>query len=133
VKLGVVLPTYLFEANSGEQAAQLRRFAARTVFGVGAGRRLRWGARHAVERGSCEDVIAKKEERALRRLISDDCPGDYAEAVLLTGSVDEIQQAVEERLPVRVEHLVLHTLTRDVEQLELFARHILAPFERRKP
>jgi probable F420-dependent oxidoreductase len=87
---------------------------------------------HIVERGSRADVIAE-QERALRRVISDDRPWDYAEAVFLTGTVDEIQQAVEERLRVGIEHLLLHTLTPDPEQLELFARHILAPFERRTP
>jgi probable F420-dependent oxidoreductase len=87
---------------------------------------------HVVERGSREDVIAE-QERAMRRVISDDRPWDYVEAVFLTGTVDEIQQAVEERLQVGVEHLLLHTLTPDLEQLELFARHILAPFQRRKP
>src|SRR5581483_469608 len=49
---------------------------------------------------------------------------DDIEAVYLTGSIDRIQQRIQERIDVGVEHMFLHTMTADVEQLELFAKHL---------
>jgi hypothetical protein len=69
----------------------------------------------------------------MRRVISDARPWDYIEAAFLTGTIDEIQEEVARRVDAGVEQLILHTMTPEIEQLELFARHILAPFERRTP
>jgi probable F420-dependent oxidoreductase len=82
---------------------------------------------HLVEKGSRDEIVAE-QQRAMGRVISDERPWDYIEAVYLTGSVDEIQHQVQERIDAGAEHLILHTLTPELEQLELFARHILEPF-----
>src|SRR5205823_12924177 len=60
---------------------------------------------------------------------SDERPWDYIEAVYLTGTIDDIQRQIQERIDAGVEHLILHTMTPELRQLELFARHILEPFE----
>ena len=61
-------------------------------------------------------------------VFSDERPWDYIEAVYLTGTIDEIQQQVQRRIDAGVEYLILHTMTADTRQLDLFARHILQPF-----
>jgi hypothetical protein len=66
-------------------------------------------------------------------VISDERPWDYIEAVYLTGTVDEIQRRVQERIDVGVEHIFLHTMTADLSQLELFAKHLLVPFKDVQP
>lgn len=80
------------------------------------------------EKSSRDDVIDEQRERMLA-VISDERPWDYIEAVYLTGSVDEIQRKVQQRVDVGVEHLFLHTMTPDLAQLDLFAKHILEPFK----
>ena len=35
---------------------------------------------------------------------------------------------MQERVDAGVEHLFLHTMTADLDQLDLFAKHILQPF-----
>ena len=61
-------------------------------------------------------------------VVSDERPWDYIEAVYLTGTIDDIQRRIQERIDVGVEHLFLHTMTADLGQLDLFAKHILEPF-----
>ena len=73
------------------------------------------------------DVIAEQQARMLA-VISDERPWDYIEAVYLTGTIDEVQRKVQERIDVGVEELFLHTMSPDVKQLDLFARHLLEPF-----
>ncbi len=75
-----------------------------------------------------DDIVAEQKERMLA-VVSDERPWDYIEAVYLTGSIDRIQQRIQERIDVGVEHMFLHTMTADVEQLELFAKHLLEPFK----
>ncbi len=74
-----------------------------------------------------EAVVAEQRERMLA-VVSDERPWDYIEAVYLTGTVDEVQRQVERRIAAGVEHLFLHTMTADLGQLDLFAKHLLAPF-----
>jgi probable F420-dependent oxidoreductase len=74
-----------------------------------------------------EDVIAEQQARMLA-VVSDERPWDYIEAVYLTGTIDEIQRRIQERIDVGVEHMFLHTMTADLGQLDLFAKHILEPF-----
>jgi len=73
------------------------------------------------------DAVAEQRSRMLA-VVSDARPWEYIEAVYLTGTVDEVQGRIQERIDAGVEHLFLHTLTADVEQLDLFAEHILGPF-----
>jgi alkanesulfonate monooxygenase SsuD/methylene tetrahydromethanopterin reductase-like flavin-dependent oxidoreductase (luciferase family) len=79
-----------------------------------------------------DDAIAEQQGHMLA-VISDERPWDYIEAVYLTGTVDEIQRRVQERIDVGVEHIFLHTMTADLAQLELFAKHLLVPFKDVRP
>ncbi|HEY8642400.1 MAG TPA: LLM class flavin-dependent oxidoreductase [Candidatus Dormibacteraeota bacterium] len=79
------------------------------------------------ETRSREPAIEEQRRRMLA-VVSDERPWSYIEAVYLTGTVDDIQRQVQARVDAGVEHLFLHTLTADIEQLELFAKHILEPF-----
>ncbi len=72
-------------------------------------------------------VIAEQRRRMLA-VVSEGRPWEYIEAVYLTGTIDEVQRRVQDRLDRGVEHLFLHTMTADLEQLDLFAEHILEPF-----
>lgn len=85
-----------------------------------------------VEGGRRADVVAEQQRRMLR-VISDERPWDYIESVYLTGTVDEIQQRIQRRVDAGVEHLLLHTLTPDLAQLDLFAKHVLEPFKAVSP
>jgi probable F420-dependent oxidoreductase len=79
------------------------------------------------ESASRERAVAEQDE-AMRRVVSDARPWSYLDAVFLTGTIDEIQQGVQNRIDAGVEHLFLHTMTADLRQLDLFAKHILEPF-----
>ena len=80
------------------------------------------------EKSGREDVVAEQRTRMLA-VVSDERPWDYIEAVYLTGTIDNVQRQIQERIDVGVEHLFLHTMTADLEQLDLFARHLLEPFK----
>ena len=75
-----------------------------------------------------EDAVSDQQTRMLA-VVSDERPWDYVEAVYLTGTIDEIQRRIQERIDVGVEHLFLHTMTADLGQLDLFAKHLLEPFK----
>lgn len=79
------------------------------------------------ERGSADSVVAVQMQR-FSQVVSDQRPWDYISSVYLTGTVDQMQQAIEARRQAGVEYLMLHTLTADLAQLELFAKHVLEPF-----
>ena len=79
------------------------------------------------ERNRRSDVLAEQRAR-MYAVVSDERPWDYSQAVYLTGTIEEIQQGVQDRIDAGVEYLVLHTMTSEVRQLELFAEHILEPF-----
>jgi probable F420-dependent oxidoreductase len=81
------------------------------------------------ERAGRAEAVAEQEQ-AMRGVVSDARPWDYLEAVFLTGTIEEVQQGVQDRIDAGVEHLFLHTMTADVSQLDLFAKHILEPFAR---
>ena len=61
-------------------------------------------------------------------LTGDERPWEYIDAVYLTGSIEAIQEKVAARIEAGVEYLMLHTLTADLDQLELLHRHVVAPF-----
>jgi len=81
------------------------------------------------ERGTGEQIAAVQQQR-FGAVMSDERPWAYVDAVYLPGSVDEIQAKVQARIDAGIEYLMLHTLTSDLEQLELIARHIVEPFSR---
>jgi probable F420-dependent oxidoreductase len=82
------------------------------------------------ERSDHEAAIAEQRQHLLR-VLSAERPWDYIESVYLAGTIEDVQAQVEERIDAGVEYLILHTLTAELRQLELFARHILAPFGER--
>lgn len=84
------------------------------------------------EAGRRSDVIAEQQSRMLR-VISAERPWDYIETVYLTGSIDDIQRRIQYRIDAGIEHLLLHTMTPDLEQLDLFAKHIVEPFRAAEP
>jgi len=74
-----------------------------------------------------DDAIAEQRSRMLA-VVSDERPWDYIEAVYLTGTIDEIQRKIRERIDAGVEEMFFHTMTADLGQLDLFAKHLLEPF-----
>jgi probable F420-dependent oxidoreductase len=81
------------------------------------------------EKGS-RDAVIDDQKRHLMAVVSDERPWDYIDAVYLTGTIDDIQRRIQERIDVGVEEIFLHTMTADLGQLDLFAKHILEPFAR---
>jgi probable F420-dependent oxidoreductase len=76
------------------------------------------------------DSAVEEQKRYMLGVVSDERPWDYIEAVYLTGTIDDIQKRIQQRVDAGVEEIFLHTMTADLNQLELFAKHILKPFER---
>jgi len=83
---------------------------------------------YLVESGT-DDEILRAQQNAHFRLTGTARPWDYIEAVYLNGTVERIQAMVEERRKVGISTMMLHTLTDDVSQLELIAKHIVEPFK----
>lgn len=79
-----------------------------------------------VESSDRDAVIAEQQQR-FAGVVSDERPWDYIDAVYLPGTVDDIQRKLQARIDAGVEYLMLHTLTPDLEQLELIAKHVLEP------
>ncbi len=79
------------------------------------------------------DAVIEEQKRYLLGVVSDERPWDYIETVYLTGTIDEVQQRIQARIDAGVEHIFLHTMTADLDQLELFAKHILEPFKQVEP
>jgi hypothetical protein len=79
------------------------------------------------EKASREAAV-EEQKRYMLAVVSDERPWDYIEAVYLTGTIDDVQRRIQERIDAGVEEMFLHTMTADVHQLELFAKHILQPF-----
>ncbi|MHB1535158.1 MAG: TIGR03619 family F420-dependent LLM class oxidoreductase [Acidimicrobiales bacterium] len=82
------------------------------------------------ESGSRDEVVAVQQQR-FGGVMSEERPWDYLEAVYLSGTIDDIQGRIQARIDAGVEYLMLHTLTSDIRQLELMAKHILEPFHDR--
>jgi len=77
---------------------------------------------------SDREAAVEEQKRYMLGVVSDERPWDYIEAVYLTGTVDDIQRRIQQRIDAGVEEIFLHTMTADLKQLELFAEHILKPF-----
>ena len=78
------------------------------------------------------EAVAEQQEYMLG-VVSEERPWDYIEAVYLTGTIDDIQRRIQQRIDVGVEHMFIHTMTPDLGQLELFAKHLLEPFRNVQP
>jgi probable F420-dependent oxidoreductase len=74
-----------------------------------------------------EDAVAE-QRRYMLPVFSHERPWDYLEAVYLVGTIDEIQARIQARLDAGVEHMFIHTMTPDLDQLELFGKHLLPLF-----
>jgi alkanesulfonate monooxygenase SsuD/methylene tetrahydromethanopterin reductase-like flavin-dependent oxidoreductase (luciferase family) len=72
-------------------------------------------------------VIAEQQRR-FGAVVSAERPWDYLASVYIVGTVDEIQQQIQTRVDMGIEYMMLHTLTPDLEQLDLFAKYIVEPF-----
>ena len=79
------------------------------------------------------DAVIDEQKRFLLGVVSDERPWDYIETVYLTGTIEEVQQRIQARIDAGVEHIFLHTMTADLDQLELFAKHVLEPFKNVAP
>jgi probable F420-dependent oxidoreductase len=77
---------------------------------------------------SSRDAAVEEQKRYMMAVVSDERPWDYIEAVYLTGTIEDVQRRIQERIDAGVEEIFLHTMTADTHQLELFAKHILEPF-----
>jgi probable F420-dependent oxidoreductase len=79
------------------------------------------------EQGTADEIRAVQQAR-FGDIVSDERPWDYIDAVYMPGTIDDIQRKVQARVEAGVECLMLHTLSADVAQLELIAKHIVGPF-----
>lgn len=84
------------------------------------------------EKTNREEAVAEQKKYMLG-VVSDERPWEYIEAVYLTGTVDEVQRRIQARIDVGIEHMFLHTMTADLSQLDLFAKHLLEPFKDVEP
>ena len=81
-----------------------------------------------IEEGSDRDAVIAAQQRRFAGVVSAERPWDYLTSVYITGTVDEIQRQIQTRVDMGIEYMMLHTLTPDLEQLDLFRKHILEPF-----
>ena len=81
-----------------------------------------------IEEGSNRDAVIAEQQRRFAGVVSAERPWDYLTSVYITGTVDEIQQQIQTRVDMGIEYMMLHTLTPDLEQLDLFKQYILEPF-----
>ena len=79
------------------------------------------------EHGTPEEIRRVQQDR-FGAIVSDERPWEYIDEVYMPGSIDEIQRKIQARVDVGVEYMMLHTLSADIEQLELIAKHIVEPF-----
>jgi alkanesulfonate monooxygenase SsuD/methylene tetrahydromethanopterin reductase-like flavin-dependent oxidoreductase (luciferase family) len=83
-----------------------------------------------IEESNDRDAVTAIQQQRFGTIVSDERPWDYVEQVYMPGTVAEIQAKVQARIDVGVEYMMLHTLTADIEQVELIAKHIIEPFTR---
>lgn len=79
------------------------------------------------ENGSSDEVRAVQQAR-FADVVSDERPWEYIDEVYMPGTIDEIQTKIQARVDAGVEYMMLHTLSADIQQLELIAKHIIKPF-----
>ena len=81
-----------------------------------------------IEEGNNRDAVIAEQQRRYAAVVSGERPWEYIESTYLAGTIDEIQEKIQSRIDIGVEYMMLHTLTPDLEQLDLIARHIVEPF-----
>jgi probable F420-dependent oxidoreductase len=82
-----------------------------------------------IEATGSSDDVRHVQQRRFGAVLSDARPWEYIDSVYLPGTIDVIQRKVQARVDAGIEYLMLHTLTADLGQLELIARHIVEPFQ----
>jgi probable F420-dependent oxidoreductase len=81
-----------------------------------------------IEEQGTADEIREAQQARFGDIVSDERPWEYIDEVYMPGTIDDIQRKVQARVEAGVEYLMLHTLSADVAQLELIAKHIVEPF-----
>ena len=81
-----------------------------------------------IEEHGTPDEVREEQQARFADVVSDERPWEYVEAVYMPGTIDDIQAKVQARIDAGVEYLMLHTMSADVEQLDLIAKHIIEPF-----
>ncbi len=79
------------------------------------------------EAGTAAEIRQVQQDR-FGAIVSDERPWEYIDEVYMPGTIDEIQRKVQARVDAGVEYMMLHTLSADIEQLELIAKHVVEPF-----
>ena len=106
-----------------ELIRQARSAAGRTTPFTVAHENFTWIEEH----GSADDIRAVQQAR-FGDIVSDERPWEYIDEVYMPGTIDDIQRKVQARVDAGVEYMMLHTLSADIEQLELIAKYIVEPF-----
>jgi probable F420-dependent oxidoreductase len=79
-----------------------------------------------------DPAVAEREQRsAFRAVMGEGRPFEYFQKVSLTGTLPEVLAKIDRRLEAGVQHLILHTLVPSVDQLDLWAEHVLPHLARR--
>jgi probable F420-dependent oxidoreductase len=81
-----------------------------------------------IEESNDRAAVTAIQQQRFGTIVSDERPWEYVEQVYMPGTVDEIQAKVQARVDVGVEYMMLHTLTADIGQARLIAKHIVEPF-----
>jgi alkanesulfonate monooxygenase SsuD/methylene tetrahydromethanopterin reductase-like flavin-dependent oxidoreductase (luciferase family) len=69
---------------------------------------------------------ARAEQRpAFLKVMSTARGADYLESVYLFGTPDEIVEQLQARVEAGIGYFMLHTMTPDVDQLDLWVKHIV--------
>jgi alkanesulfonate monooxygenase SsuD/methylene tetrahydromethanopterin reductase-like flavin-dependent oxidoreductase (luciferase family) len=69
---------------------------------------------------------AREEQRpAFLKVMSTARGADYLETVYLFGTPDEIVESLQARVDAGIGYFMLHTMTPDVDQLDLWVKHIV--------
>ena len=79
---------------------------------------------HYVPSGNRERVL-RDQHSAFRRVMSDERGDDYLESVYLFGTPDDIVEKLQARADAGVQGFILHTLTPDPRQLELWLKDLI--------
>lgn len=86
-----------------------------------------------LEESLSREAVVQEQRQRFFGVMSDERPWEYFESVYMTGTIDEVQERIEARIRAGTEYLMLHTLTPDLGQLELIAKHVLEPFRSVQP
>lgn len=81
-----------------------------------------------IEESGTPGEVRDVQQARFAEIVSDERPWEYIDAVYMSGTIDQIQAKIQARIDVGVEYLMLHTLTADLAQLELIAKHVIRPF-----